>query len=251
MQVWHWFALQVLAHCPLLQVWQLAVLQATQIAPLAPQFSVVGGLMHGPVAVSQQPVGQLALLQTHCPCPLHAVPAGQVLTHCPWPLQVWQFAALQVETQAPLCGLQVRHCWPLHGACRQVAPQTLALAQQLLPTQVCPAGHWPLQHWVLGMQEPLQHCCPFGQVSGFPLVQQRSLAMQMLPHGLKPLLQTHCPCPLHVELDGQVLTHWPWPLQVWHWAALHAETHCPWPLQVWHWAVLHVERHCPLLQLWH
>ena len=57
--------------------------QAMQITPFVPQLSIVGGAMHGPVAVSQQPLGQLVLLQTHCPWPLHVVPAEQVLTHVP------------------------------------------------------------------------------------------------------------------------------------------------------------------------
>ena len=73
---------------------------AKQITPFVPQLSIVGGVMHGPVAVSQHPFGQLVLLQTHWPCPLQVVPEGQVVTQvpafCPVP-QVRQRFGLHVE----------------------------------------------------------------------------------------------------------------------------------------------------------
>jgi hypothetical protein len=67
-------------HTPPLQVANRqtgGVGQVKQISPLRPQFWMLGGDIQGPVAVSQQPCGQLVALQTHRPCASQTVPGGQ------------------------------------------------------------------------------------------------------------------------------------------------------------------------------
>lgn len=70
------------------------------------------------------------------------------------------------------------------------------------------------QHSLSATHVPLQHFLPLGQVSGVLLVQQRSFAMQTLPHFLKPAAHSHAvPCALQVEFSGQVPQVPPQPLE--------------------------------------
>ena len=74
-------------------------------------------------------------------------------------------------------------------------------------------GHCPLlQH---SRQTPLplstQQCSSPGQPSALSPSQQRALAMQSVPHGLKPLSHWHRP-PSHEALAGQGIPH---PPQFW------------------------------------
>jgi hypothetical protein len=73
------------------------------------------------------------------------------VTHVPF-WQVWPL--VHVETQAPLFEEHVWHWAALHGAARQVFPQTLAVGQHVPLRFVVPDG----QAHVPPEQEPLQHC---------------------------------------------------------------------------------------------
>ncbi len=189
--------------------------QVTQITPLKPQFAVVGGVMHGPAAVSQQPLGQLVALQTHWPVVLlQTSPDGQVpqepsqpsgphslpwqagwqtqspLTHCSCPVQVSQISPPVPQFSLVLPGV-------MHGPA--------AVSQQPLGQLVALQTHWPvvlLQTSPDGQvpQEPsqpsgphslpwqfgVQHCpfssqvvVPAGQQTGAPAAFRQQIVAQV------------------------------------------------------------------------
>jgi hypothetical protein len=170
-------------HCPSTQTGAAGVVvQSRQMLPAPPQFWFDGVRMQGPVGVSQQPSGQLCRLQTHCPCALQAVSAGQS-THC---------APLMPQVSSE----RGRHSPGLPGPLLQHPFGQLAALQTHRPsTHPCPVGHW------LSVQHSLQvpsgqqrwfpvHAC--GQVSQHvvPLAQSRLL---MLPSGIVVLQKMAVP----------------------------------------------------------
>ena len=96
------------------QAWPVA--QATQAAPPVPQV-VVPEVWHWPF-LSQQPLGQEAASQTHCPCALHScwLPQGTqappILRRPPVFLKFWQCC-----TPLPQCHLSSPYgeCWRASG----------------------------------------------------------------------------------------------------------------------------------------
>jgi hypothetical protein len=107
-------------HWPLPQAWPVA--QAAQAAPPVPQV-VVPEVWHWPF-LSQQPLGQEAASQMHCPCALHSC---------------WLPQAVQVPPLAPQVVFEAVTQAPFEQQPPQLAPPQL----QAPPLQACPDAQVP------------------------------------------------------------------------------------------------------------
>ena len=155
-------------HCPSTQTGAAGVVvQSRQMLPAPPQFWFDGVRMQGPVAVSQQPSGQLCRLQAHCPCALQTVSLGHSTHRAP--------LAPQVSSERGL------HSPGLPGPLVQQPPGQLTASQTQRPfTHRCSAGHWPLA------QHSLQ--VPSGQQRKFPVHAGAHVSQQAVPLAQSRLL---------------------------------------------------------------